>query len=162
MPVSCSRDDDPGSTSTIFTYGSWGISCTASDSAGNVATAGFDVNVAFAYSIKLTIPKGNITAGSTVPLDWMYLDPDNGQPVASGSISPSVKWRGPYAGRNCAGLPGNIDGEDSGSSGFRYSDSQMTWQYSWQTPGQPGSYVVTISPPGTPLGTPASACVNLK
>jgi len=161
-PVTCTRDDDPTSSSTIFGYGSWGITCTAADSQGNVATAGFNVNVAFAYGIKLTIPKGNITAGSTVPLDWQYLDPTTGLPVASGFIMPSVKWRGPFANRSCSGLPGNVDGEDSGSSGFRYSDSQMTWQYSWQTPGTTGSYVVTITPPGTPLGTPASACVALK
>ena len=164
-PAVCTRDDDPASTSVNFGYGTWGITCTASDSASpiNTATTAFDIIVSFGFGIELQLPKGNIRAGSTLPLDWQYLNLANPNIVEeSGFIVPAIKWEGPFASRDCAGVPGSVDGEDSGSSGFRYSASKKTWQYSWQTPIESGGYVVTVSPPGNPLGTPASACVFLR
>ncbi len=157
-------DDPTTGTALISAYGTWEVRCTATDSAQNESNATFNLNVAFAYDINLFPPKGNIRAGSTVPLDWQYLNIDDPNIVEeSGFIVPTVKWEGPFEGRSCAGVPGSIRGEDSGSSGFRYSASSATWQYSWQTPDQGGfSYVVTISPPGTPLGTNASDCVYLR
>jgi hypothetical protein len=159
-------DDPTTGTALISAYGTWQVRCTATDSAtpANQSTETFNLNVAFAYDIKLFAPKGNIRAGSTVPLDWQYLNIDDPTIVEeSGFIVPTVKWEGPFEGRSCAGVPGSIRGEDSGSSGFRYSASSATWQYSWQTPDQGGfSYVVTISPPGTPLGTNGSDCVYLR
>lgn len=148
-----------------FGEGTTLVTCTASDDGPNAdgepnsVTETFEVEVVFPYDIKITLPKGKLKAGSTLPVDFQYLQ--NGQAADSSMITPSIHWNGPY-GANCSGAPGGDFGDDSGNSGFRYSLSKFTWQYSWQTPNNVGWFVFTITPPGTPYPAPASACVNLK
>ncbi|MGB5246487.1 MAG: immunoglobulin-like domain-containing protein [Woeseia sp.] len=163
VPVTCTVDNQTEPNPVTLPLGSATIDCSASDAAGNTATAQFTVNVVFAYAFELDRLKGNIKAGSVVPLDWRYRDPDTGALADSSGFSVMVIWRGPFTGANCSGSnTGTGDGmaaNDAGSSAFRYAASQSTWQYSWQTPAGPGAYEVEISPPG---GSASTTCVTLR
>jgi hypothetical protein len=123
----------------------------------------FSLQVQFAYDIVLLPLKGNINAGSTVPLDWYYNESGTSIRANTSSFSPMVDWFGPFTDRNCtAGSNGSGDGsaaEDSGSSDFRYSTSDNSWRLNWQTPSQAGYYKVVISPPGT---VAATQCVRTR
>ena len=144
---------------SAFNWGDTSVSCTAVDASGNAAAAkSFTVRVRYLYDVRLVLPKGATKAGSTIPLDWQYLDWTTGLPVPSNTVPVSVRY---VATVNCStATPGGLAGEDSGSSNFRYSSSSMTWQYSWQTPGTKGKYLVTVVPPGN--GPNATACVTLN
>jgi hypothetical protein len=52
-------------------------------------------------------------------------------------------------------------GDDSGNSDFRYSSSNDTWQFSWQTPDVLGWHKVNVSPPGGNVEN-AWECINLR
>jgi len=157
----------PGTTATCmlasgsdFAWGDTLITCNASDGSGNLAdSATFTITLRYLYDIQVFLPKGATKAGSTMPLDWLYMDWDSGLAVDSSAIMVGIHW----AETNDCSTPltGGQSGEDSGSSDFRYSASGMLWQYSWQTPAEKGKFLVTVVPPGT--GVPeASACVTLK
>jgi hypothetical protein len=152
--------------SAIFGIGLHDVTCTVTDTAGNSASTGFRVNVRFTYDINLILDKKVAKVGSSVPLEWQYLDWDTQLPVESENIvpggTPTVGWQKTAT---CSSPPpgDNLgDGEDSGSSDFRYSAVDMLWRYAWQTPGTKGDYIVTVSPPGTGFDTNAANCVSLK
>ena len=149
------QDNTPSTgVARISAYGTWQVSCTAtySTTPAITVTATFNINVVFPYGINLIVPKGNgLRAGSTVPIDWSYLD-EFGNPIPSSSITPTVSWTGPYMSSNCSGTTDNTGtGEDAGSSSIRLTNEELLWQFSWQTPDQVGSYVLEISPPGAEL-----------
>jgi len=149
---SCSIAGSPLTIGNIYT-----ATCTATDAAGNSATATFNVDIRFAYNVTILIANGSKQAGSVIPVDWYYTS--GGSRVDSGSLPVSIRWEGPY-GANCSGPTDNSgSGQDAGSSGFRYSASQQQWQYSWQTPAKKGSYWLVISPPGNQN---SRTCVALK
>lgn len=150
---------DDGTVLLVTAYGTWVASCTATDAAGNTSAATlFNISVGFPWDIAIAVPKGNIRAGSTVPLDWTYSQ--NGQTVDSGALAPSIDWFGPYDSGSCTtGNTSAGNGEDAGGSDFRYTNP--TWQYSWQTPSLPGHYEVVISPPGA-ADADATKCVRLR
>lgn len=146
-----------------FYWGETPVTCNASDGSGNVAnSATFTVTHRYLYDIKIILPKGVAKVGSTIPLDWQYLDWDTGLPVDSSALNVGISW----AATDDCETPGGtgIFGEDSGSSKFRYSSPDMLWQYSLQTKDEElirGDYLIIISPPGE--GVPeASACITLK
>ncbi len=163
LAAQCTIDGQAQPNPVVLPYGSYNVACSATDSSGNSSSAQFALNVAFAWNIQFDNVKGNIRAGSTVPLDWRYRNPVSGAVVNSSALSPTVFWLGPFTGSNCTGTnTGSGDGndaEDSGNSNFRYSASNNSWQYNWQTPAQRGSYQVTLSPPG---GSVATRCVTLR
>jgi hypothetical protein len=149
------------SSGSSFAFGDTTVKCNATDLASNKAIEEtFTVRVRYLYDIKLILSKGVTKAGSTMPLDWQYLNWNTGLAVNSSSIVPKILWK--KADSSCKAIDSASRGEDSGSSYFRYSSSNMTWQYSWQTPAEKGNYILTVSPPGTGMGTNASTCVNLK
>ncbi len=153
-----------GNVAEISDYGTWTASCSATDSSGNTGSATFSISVNFPFGIQLTLPKGNINAGSTVPIDWEYTDLATGIVVDSGFVTPAISWVGPYASNDstCSGATSGMgSGEDSGSSAMRYSASQRKWQFSWQTPNLPGRYLLVIAPPGA-ADADATACVRLR
>jgi hypothetical protein len=158
VPVSCNVAGD--STNPYeFPIGVTSVSCSATDGT-NTTEATFNVSVVFGYRIAIAPIRGRIGAGSTVPLDWRYLDLENGRPINSSSLQPSVGWLGPFSSPGCSGPTiGTGNGEDAGSSSFRYTPATFLWQYSWQTPTSPGYYRLTITPPG---GDEASICVSLR
>ena len=174
LTVSDQVDDETGleitclgtAGSAIFEIGLHDVTCSVTDTAGNSASTSFQINVRFFYDINLILTKKVAKAGSSIPLDWQYLDWDTHLPVESENIvpgsTPTISWQKTTS---CSSPPsgGNInDGEDSGSSYFRYSAVDMRWQYNWQTPGAKGNYIVTVSPPGTGFGTNAADCVRLN
>ena len=149
---------------TQFGWGSTTVSCTATDSSGNVSAAKtFSVVVQFPYDVTLIVPKGKVRAGSTIPIDWYYQDRVTGARIDSSAFPVAVLWR-QYMDNNCSTSPGSVSGSDSGNSSTRYSSSSSTWQFSWQTPNITGNFVVTVAPPGTNDGsnTDSSECVVLR
>ncbi len=157
----CTVDGAAAANPVDLPRGTATVDCSATDAAGNSASAQFTVDVVFAWTVELDRVKGNIKAGSVVPLDFRYRN--NGALVDSSALAVMVTWRGPFSGNNCTGVnTGAGDGmaaNDAGNSDFRYSASNSTWQYSWQTPSQPGSYELEIEPPG---GPDATTCVTLR
>jgi len=168
--ISCDRDDAPPgpllATDFEFSDASYGITCSAADSAGNIGTGSFALTVRYLYDINLIPPKGRARAGSTVPLDWQYLD--QGVLVNSSAVDVRVSWA-KMTGSSCTvpdlGAPGADGssglGDDSGFSDFRYSASSDKWQFSWQTPDITGYFKVSVSPPGANVRT-AWECINLR
>jgi uncharacterized protein YjbI with pentapeptide repeats len=151
-----------------FPWGNTLVSCNAVDGSGNLAdTVTFTITVRFPYDIELTPPKKRPRAGSTVPLDWKYLDSDTQQAVDSSTFMVGITWE-KASNNSCTNLtPASTDGSsfindaDSGNSDFRYSDSDDSWQLSWQTPNATGWHKLSISPPGG--GVPeATACIRLR
>jgi hypothetical protein len=140
------------------------VNCSVVDSTGNSASGSFNLEVSYRYNFNLIKPKGNIRAGSVVPLDWYYTDPAiNNAKVDSSQFNVSAEWSGVFSSNNCGGFSdgtGNgTDAYDAGSSQFRYSSSNQTWQYSWKTPEGVGSYLLTIMPPGSLAST---TCITLR
>jgi len=148
----------------VFPVGVTTVTCTATDTSGNTVSDSFVIDVERAYGIRLIVPKGQLEAGSTNPIDWLYLDLVSGDVIDSSFIEPLVSWIGPYASNDstCSGATsGSGSGDDAGSSDKRYINSSMTWQFSWQTPDITGRFLLVISPPG--IGDPAAtACVRLR
>jgi len=147
-----------------LSIGSYPVSCIVSDMTGNSATGSFNLEVSYRYIFNLIKPKGNIRAGSVVPLDWYYTDPaNNNANVDSSQFNVYAEWSGVFSLNNCGGASdGKGDGTstyDAGSSQFRYSSSNQTWQYSWQTPQESGSYLLTITPPSSLAST---TCITLR
>ena len=148
-------------TPTTLVLGANSVSCTATDSAGNEDTKSLTVTVELSYVIRIDPPKGNIRAGSTVPIDFRYLDRVSGQPIDSAGFSPSATWAG-FTDSSCMTPNGRSMGsDDAGSSNFRYGFP--TWQYSWQTPSDAsGSYLrFTVKPPNAPTKE-SSICVRIR
>jgi len=175
LPVSCMRDPDvteppvdPNLTDTEFEFrdAPYNITCTATDASSNSATASFALTVRYLYDINLIPPKGRARAGSTVPLDWQYLDRFGGNPVDGSNIDVRVAWAKMTSSscltRDTSSPEGSSGiGDDSGNSDFRYSSSNDTWQFSWQTPDVLGWHKVTVSPPGGNVKD-AWECINLR
>jgi hypothetical protein len=164
--ISCVRDvpnDDPALTDTDFEFSDtpYSITCTAADSAGNPGTASLKLTVSYLYDIDVILPKGNIRAGSTIPIDIQYLAWGNG-PVDGSEIDIKIFWASTD---DCETPNGLITGgDDSGDSKFRWSDSNMLWQYSWQTKDEnltAGDYLVIFSPSGAGVAN-ATECVTLR
>ena len=154
-----------------FAIGDTEVTCIVSDSAGNSTDATdpktnaiFTVNVQYPYDVVFEKIKGNINAGSSLPVDFSYVDSATGTTVDSSGFMPSAVWIGPYTDSACSNFATGETrieaSEDAGSSNFRYSASQATWQYSWDTPMNGGFYYrFTVSPPGVDA---SSICVRLR
>jgi hypothetical protein len=143
-------------TPTTLSLGANTVTCTATDTSNNTDVESFTVTLQWDKIIEVERIRGNVRAGSTVPLEWSYFDRETGELLDSSAFNPTVTWVGPAA---ACGIGGAGDGEDSGSSDFRHVNGR--WLYSWQTEDLPGRYRVTITPPGA-SDPDAQFCVNLK
>ncbi len=154
--VSCLASDP-----TEFAIGAHTIDCSVTDSGGNSASTSFTLEVIYPYDVVFLPLKGNIRAGSTVPVDWYYVQTGTSTKVDSSGVDPQVAWFGAFTERTCTfGSDGSGDGaEDSGSSSIRYSSSGDTWRLNWQTPDMPNWFKLVVTPPGTDA---ASLCVRLR
>ncbi len=153
---------------TEFTWGDTVITCNAVDGSGNQAdTVNFTVTLRYLYDVNLILPKGRAQSGSTVPLDWQYLNRASGLPIDSSAFMVGVTWE-KATDSSCTTLtPAPTDGAsfladaDSGNSDFRYSFDSDTWQLSWQTPDALGWHKISVVPPGGDVAD-AWGCINLK
>ena len=160
-----------------FSYGETTVECRAQDNGPadgdgsfNESLEQFTIIARYLYDVVLTPPKGRARAGSTVPLDWQYLD--GGVPIDSSAFMVGVTWEktdeATSSSQYCQDLtPAPTDGSsfiidtDSGNSDFRYSIEENLWQFSWQTPDVTGWHKLSISPPGGEVEG-AWACINLR
>ena len=153
-------------TPSDLVLGATSVSCTATDSSGNQDTKTLTVTVELPYFIEIDRVRGNVNAGSTVPVDFRYYDSaDPTQTIDSSGFAPRATWSEfpDSASCNNLSLPGeNLRSEDSGSSNFRYSDP--TWQFSWQTPvpSEGNEWLrFTVMPPDTPTAD-SFLCVRVR
>jgi hypothetical protein len=153
-------------TPSDLVLGATSVSCTATDSSGNQDTKTLTVTVELSYFIEIDRVRGNVNAGSTVPVDFRYYDSaDPTQTIDSSGFAPRATWSEfpDSASCNNLSLPGeNLRSEDSGSSNFRYSDP--TWQFSWQTPvpSEGNEWLrFTVMPPDTPTAD-SFLCVRVR
>ncbi len=148
----------------VLNIGSYAANCTVTDSAGNSSSAAFTLDVVYRYTVVFGKIKGNASAGSSVPLDFWFVDSESGLKTDSGGFMPSAVWTGPYTNSQCdvpiPDVPFIEDSDDAGSSDFRYAASRQEWQYSWDTPTGSGHYLFIVSPPGTVEAS--SVCVRLR
>ena len=79
--------------------------------------------------------------GSTIPLKWQYTD-YSGVAVDSAAAAPLVRAIFVEADNSRVNVE---EINDPGNSGLRYQDSNMTWQFNWQTKNlSPGLYEIII------------------
>ena len=173
VSVTVADAGSPGTTATCVPSSGdelpWGdtvVTCNANDGFNDADSAEFTVTVRFPYDIKIVQPKRSAKAGSTIPLDWQYLDWSTGAAIDSSDFAVEVIWTKMQDSacllRDMSSPVGTSGpGDDSGNSDFRYSDSGDSWQYSWQTPEQDGYHKVSITPPG-PDTENAWKCVRLR
>jgi len=153
-----------GDDDFTFSDMSYTIQCTATDDAGNVGTASYELTVNYLYRVEFIASKLRVKLGSTVPLDWFYSEWDDPSSVPVDSLqiadAAGIRWDSTT---NCEDVNGSgPSGEDSGSSDFRYSASSDTWQYSLQTKDlTKGKYLVSVRPPGVGVAS-ASVCITLR
>jgi hypothetical protein len=127
---------------SVFAVGTTGVTCTATDRAGNSATGTFSVTVKVEYGFvnvkNLPPPSGTrFTIGSSVPLSWQWTL--GGQPLNTADAQPLITVVGPTG--TTVFTP-----ETPGASTFQYSTTTFTWQFNWQTKGLvAGQYSVTIT-----------------
>ena len=129
---------------SLFAPGATNVSCTATDSAGNSASASFDVRVGYASGFGIDPKKLNVRGGSSNPLSWGWLD-SNGA-ILDTSYDPQV-----LEFRECnSSMPMFTLAGDPGSSGFRIK-ADNSWEYNWQSDGasgaplDPGFYCVRVT-----------------
>ena len=146
-----------------FAIGQYTIECSVTDSGGYTGSTSFLLDVIYPFDVVILPLKGNIKAGSTVPVDWYYTLAGDPAAIAidSSHVMPEVAWFGPFTERTCTiGSDGSGDGaEDSGSSSIRYSPSDRSWRLNWQTPAKQNWYDLVVSPPGSDA---SSVCVRLR
>ena len=126
------------------------------------------LTVHYLYDIDLVPPKKRVHAGSTIPLDWQYLDRISSPPIPvdSSTVDVRVSWTR-MTDSSCSTQDLSIPevstglGDDSGNSDFRYSASSDTWQFSLQTPELAGYYRFAVLPPGKGVEK-AWVCVSLN
>lgn len=116
-----------------FPIGTSTVTCTATDDAGNTTTGSFKVTVEYLGFAGIFYPKGVIKVGSSVPLDWAFLN-QSGQPIDSAAETRQrvIVQGARLQGQNCVPVT-EVYAQDSGGSSFRYGDSTRTWQFNWQT-----------------------------
>ena len=146
-----------------FKPGATTVTCSATDTAGNVVSKSFRINVGFAASTYLqpvnpnTSVRNTIKAGSTVPLKWQVRNPAGGYFGNVGMVSNFTTTK-----LNCATLTATDDPVQittTGGAVLRYTDNQFI--QNWQTPKTaPGTcYLAAVT---LTDGTTISALFELK
>jgi hypothetical protein len=126
--------------------GSVTYTCTATDNAGNSASATKSYRVGYAVGpflapIQATTNGGH--AGRAYPLKWQLADA-NGGSIGSLSAVGSIR----YQAVSCSAFQGSaspVDADTTGSSGLRYDASASAYVYTWATPRTAGCYVVSVT-----------------
>jgi hypothetical protein len=126
--------------------GDYVIELSGTDSAGHTAVATVTVHVARYTFAGFFSPVDNPPvlnagrAGKTYPLKWSLTQ--NGAQVSD--LSAFVALR--FAGAPCGSAPTDaLETTANGGTQLRYDATTQQYVYNWQTPNQPGCYVVTLT-----------------
>ncbi|HEX5247304.1 MAG TPA: PxKF domain-containing protein [Gaiellaceae bacterium] len=122
--------------------------CTATDGAGNTATATKSYRVVYGGGAFLGPLQGAPAVngghgGRAYPLKWQLTDAAGGYVSA---LSAVVSIR--YQAVSCSAFQsdaGQVDAEATGGSGLRYDSTAQTFVYTWATPKTAGCYVVSVT-----------------
>ena len=151
-----SSDDGSGVVSTtgpteqdVLTangVGTVSVTCTATDAAGNTASATKAYRIGYAFGGFLAPIQGAPAvntghAGRAYPLKWQLADA-NGVSVSALSAIASIR----YAPVACDGFTGGenaVDATTTGESGLRYDANE--YAYTWATPKASGCYALTVA-----------------
>jgi hypothetical protein len=80
-------------------------------------------------------PNSVIKVGSSVPLDWQFVNQSGQRIDSAAETRQRVIIQGArLQGQKCVTVT-EVYGQDSGGSSFRYTASTRTWQFNWQTKG---------------------------
>jgi hypothetical protein len=132
---------NPVNTSTV---GPHSVSCSATDNAGNTASADASYSVQYDFD-GFFAPVDNIPlvnaakAGQAIPLKWRLIDA-NDQPISVLSM-PIVTTSATL--NSCGGATDQIESY-AGSSGLQYLGDGY-WQYNWKTPKNYSGMCMTMT-----------------
>lgn len=140
VPVSCDHH-----SGDLFPLGITTVTCTATDAAGNAASAAFTVTVDYSWSNALTPINADGSSifklGSTVPVKFQLTGASAGITDATATVS--------YA-KVSSGIAGSVYEAVSTSAGttgnlFRYDATSGQYIFNWSTKGlDPGTYQISI------------------
>lgn len=144
----CRVGDTVVTSGATFAPGTSTVVCTATDAAGNVATATFAVTVSFAWNgffapVDMGGVLNTIKGGSSVPLKWSITDGSGGH-VSSLAVVSAVR----QARITCAtnAVTDDIEAPTSGATVLRYDATANQYVYNWQSPKGAGvCYRLTVT-----------------
>jgi hypothetical protein len=145
--------------------GSYRVSCEGTDASGNTseAPAVYDLVVQYGASFGVFFNKGNIRAGSSVPLQFGWLNAAGGRSDSS-NADPLV------SAVDCATQSTVVlaPGQFPGNSDLRYDASQREWKFNWQTvfmdgtPIPPGEYCLRVTSQATGQTVPDAGFTRIR
>jgi hypothetical protein len=116
---------------SIFALGKTTVSCSATDTHNNSASASFTVNMNYGFGGLLSPydASKSYKIKSTIPLKWQYKS-STGAVLASAGAAPTFAV---YKVTNNVEASTVVDLADAGASGLQYDGTSNTWQYNWKT-----------------------------
>jgi hypothetical protein len=128
--------------------GTVSVTCTATDRAGNTASATKSYRVGYAFGGFLAPVQGAPAvnaghAGRAYPLQWQLADA-NGAAISALSAVATIRYS-PVA---CDGFTGDenaVDADSTGNAGLRYDAAAAQFVYTWKTPRASGCYTLSVT-----------------
>jgi hypothetical protein len=111
---------------TLFPFGTTTVTCDAEDASGNTASASFVVTVQYGNAYGIKFSKGGVKSGSTVPLEFGWLNAARELMDSSGA-DPVV------TAKDESGEIVLNPGEFPGNSDLRWDAAGNIWKFNWQT-----------------------------
>jgi hypothetical protein len=128
--------------------GTVSVTCTATDAAGNTATATRSYGIGYAFGGFLRpvqgLPAVNAgRAGRAYPVKWQLRDASGGFVDVLSAVS-SIRYRA-VACDTFGGDATEVDATTSGDSGLRYDAGTDAYVYTWKMPATSGCYVLSLA-----------------
>jgi hypothetical protein len=162
---SCTGPAASGSSFSTASLGQNIFTITATDKAGNTATASATYFVV--YNFVLTPPKSPAGSGSAVPLTWQLKDAKG---VVIADLSSLITLTSYYTGNGTGACTLDTPGAGvriyspatgaTGGSDFRFIQSSLSYRFNWASPTTPGCYTLVWQLKDDAGPAPGYAVVN--
>jgi hypothetical protein len=135
LPVTCSPA--PGST---FGFGTTAVTCTATDSSGNVGSNSFNVTVTpfgfsgFQQPIDNVPAVNAVQAGATLPVKWKLQGAGGTTITSTGTVAAGWPKQTQVSCSTFTGMEDDVSGATTGATTLRYDEVGGQFVYNWQTP----------------------------